>query len=60
MPKHIYPAWIKCGLCDEFWCTIHDMHVADCPCRPIEDLTFDPYVEGGRSPQRRRGKRKRC
>jgi hypothetical protein len=30
-------AWIPCpDGCDDFACTEHGVHVADCPCPPIE------------------------
>lgn len=38
-------AWIKCPLCDEFWCVIHNQHTAGCACPPIEDWDHDPYGE---------------
>jgi hypothetical protein len=40
------PLWIECDLCEDFWCTFHDCHVADCPCPGVEQfITFgvDPY-----------------
>lgn len=45
------PAWIPCSDCDEFWCAIHNKHVADCPCPPIEAWVrrkIDPYTTGTR------------
>ena len=30
------PAWMKCDCCDDFLCTIHGDHAADCPCPPID------------------------
>lgn len=42
------PCWIPCPSCDCFWCTIHDQHVHDCDCPPIEDWWWDPYSRGGR------------
>lgn len=37
--------WVKCELCENFLCTLHEMHVHDCPCPPIEDWvgSHDPY-----------------
>lgn len=33
-----------CKCCDEFACNIHQAHVCDCPCPPIEEWGFyDPY-----------------
>ena len=40
------PAWVPCD-CGGFWCSIHDEHVHDCPCPPIEDWEVDPYQAGG-------------
>jgi hypothetical protein len=34
--------WIKCRNCDDFFCVVHDMHVYDCPCPPIEE-----FLNGG-------------
>jgi hypothetical protein len=36
------PAWTHCS-CGEFWCNIHQEHVADCACPPVEDWKSDPY-----------------
>ena len=40
------PAWMRCMCCDDFVCTIHDTHVADCSCLPIEHWKQDPYGAG--------------
>lgn len=40
------PAWMRCPCCDDFVCTIHSEHTADCPCPPIEEWTTDPYGPG--------------
>lgn len=37
------PAWIRCTGCENFWCTIHEMHAHDCPCPPIEEWDTDRY-----------------
>lgn len=45
------PAWIKCPDCDDFYCTIHEAHVADCKCPCIETWALrgvDPYTAGGK------------
>jgi hypothetical protein len=45
------PAWIRCDCCDDFICTIHKMHVADCSCPEIDVWAvkdIDPYTTGGR------------
>lgn len=41
------PAWVRCGNCDDFFCRIHDCHVADCFCPGIEKWHVNPYYEGG-------------
>ena len=38
------PAWILCPCCDAYLCTIHDMHVHDCTCPPIEEWHQSPYL----------------
>ena len=38
------PQWIKCPFCENFWCWVHQKHVHDCECPPIEEMTFDPYA----------------
>lgn len=43
-------AWIPCLSCGEAFCQLHDKHVADCACPPIEEWTVDPYLTGGRKP----------
>jgi hypothetical protein len=46
--RQIAPAaWVSCPCCDEFQCTLHRMHVFDCPCPPIDQWSIDPYVTGG-------------
>ena len=39
--------WHPCPHCDDFWCRLHDQHVHDCECLPVDELTFDPYLEPG-------------
>ena len=29
--------WIRCEMCEDFWCTRHEQHAGDCPCPPIDD-----------------------
>ena len=41
------PAWVKCSWCEDYWCTIHEDHVHNCPCPAIEHWDVDPYTEGG-------------
>jgi hypothetical protein len=39
-------AWELCPDCEEFWCLVHQMHAADCPCPEIEiwaDVGISPY-----------------
>jgi hypothetical protein len=40
------PAWMRCTNCEDFICTIHADHVADCDCPPIEEWSVDPYGPG--------------
>ena len=40
------PAWMRCLCCDDWICTIHGEHVADCPCPPIDRWKTDPYGPG--------------
>jgi hypothetical protein len=45
------PAWIPCPDCDDFFCTLHGSHVADCPCPDIDSWAqdgLDPYTVGGK------------
>ena len=37
------PAWIRCDCSPNFICTIHQIHVHDCDCPPVEEWTVDPY-----------------
>ena len=37
--------WIPCPGCDEFYCTIHQMHACDCDCPPVDEWETDPYSE---------------
>jgi hypothetical protein len=43
------PAWMRCLCCDEFICTVHGDHVADCECPPIDEWETDPYAPGSNS-----------
>lgn len=45
-PKDGIAPWIMCSYCDDFHCTIHNEHVADCACPRIDvwlDYDLDPY-----------------
>lgn len=33
--------WFLCDMCDDY-CSIHNMHVCDCSCPPIEEWDYDP------------------
>jgi hypothetical protein len=37
--------WVRCDLCEDWWCYRHGQHVYDCDCPPIEEWTYDPYTE---------------
>lgn len=38
------PAWIRCDMCDDYLCTIHEgEHVSDCACPPLDYWDVDPY-----------------
>jgi hypothetical protein len=38
------PPWMPCPCCDEWICTIHELHVQDCDCPPLDDwIPRDPY-----------------
>jgi len=40
--------WVLCrGGCDDYWCTIHKLHVYDCECPGI-----DVWVDAGAWPYR--------
>jgi hypothetical protein len=45
----VFPAaaWVRCNSCEDYLCRLHDMHVHDCPCPPIEEWDQDPYSSGG-------------
>jgi hypothetical protein len=36
--------WIRCDMCDDFWCTRHEKHVHDCDCPSIEEW-IEPAVK---------------
>jgi hypothetical protein len=45
LEKTMTDTWTPCPDCDEWWCHLHEMHVHDCPCPPLEDLLpIDPYT----------------
>jgi hypothetical protein len=36
--------WVQCPLCEDWWCQLHNEHVYECDCPPLEDLLpADPY-----------------
>ena len=35
--------WAPCNCCDDYMCSIHQEHVYDCECPPLEEWTVDPY-----------------
>jgi hypothetical protein len=37
--------WVPCDGCDDFWCTAHGAHIADCDCPEIQDWETDPYAD---------------
>ena len=39
--------WVRCEMCEDFWCTQHEEHAADCPCPPIEEWVGDAPFDGG-------------
>jgi len=34
--------WFICDMCDDWYCSTHNMHVCDCRCPPIEEWDYDP------------------
>jgi len=34
--------WILCESCEDWFCIIHNTHVYECDCLPIEDWIYDP------------------
>lgn len=41
--KHdVEPIWFKCEVCEDWYCSIHDKHVAECDCPSVEEWSFDP------------------
>jgi hypothetical protein len=38
------PIWVSCGCCADFWCRLHERHVADCSCPPVECWLLSPHL----------------
>jgi hypothetical protein len=36
-------AWVPCPCCEDYLCLIHNQHVYNCPCPPIEEWKENPY-----------------
>lgn len=36
--------WMECHTCEDFFCLLHETHVHDCPCPPIEEWAESPYL----------------
>lgn len=53
----LVPCWVRCPLCDDFWCEKHRKHVYDCRCPSIE-----VWAKAGVSPYKvsKPGERLRC
>ena len=47
------PVWFTCEVCEDWYCAIHDLHVAECDCPCIEDWPFDPRTGDPTSPPER-------
>jgi len=41
--------WIPCDNCDEYWCSIHWLHVFECACPGYEELLFPENIETWRT-----------
>jgi hypothetical protein len=42
------PAWVRCESCEDFYCTIHELHAFECDCPPLEvwlEAGQDPYED---------------
>jgi hypothetical protein len=37
------PIWVKCLVCDDFICVVHEKHVCECDCPSIEFWVFSPH-----------------
>ena len=46
---HRAAPWSPCPHCENYWCEIHQMHVHDCPCPPVEEWETSPYNKTGSS-----------
>ncbi len=54
-PKNRHPLfagaqWIHCDNCDEYWCSIHWLHVFECACPGYEELLFPENNSAGFDP----------
>jgi len=45
------PVWEECPDCGEYWCNLHQEHVHECMCPPVDDwleefdeLPYDLYI----------------
>jgi hypothetical protein len=43
-------AWAPCPFCDDWYCSVHDQHVSDCACPPIDEWATDPYAATTKHP----------
>ena len=41
------PLWIPCKDCEDWWCTVHHLHVFECECEDLDSFilnrNLDPY-----------------
>ena len=39
--------WVRCELCEDFYCSLHDQHAFECDCPSLDDFIaqgYDPYL----------------
>jgi len=36
------PVWVLCEACEDWYCTLHDLHVWECDCLPVEEWRYHP------------------
>ena len=50
VPEDAEAQWIRCDSCDDMWCSVHVLHVFECPCPDLEEMLFPENGSVGVNP----------
>jgi hypothetical protein len=50
VPEDAEAQWIECHMCEDYWCSVHVLHVFECPCPDYETMLFPEDGSEGVNP----------